>query len=150
MWPAIIWTNDDLSLWGGMISHLPRTWLFYPRRICLLAHLPLMPHICVTESGQIMAPSHYLNQGLTIVNLTHRDKLQWTFNENFSFMKMHLKISSAKWRSFCPGEMGWYTDHTNYDSNIVQKILTTSNLIQSNAVITRSKITWYYLHRCTC
>ena len=23
--------------------------------------------------------------------------------QNFSFMKMHLKISSAKWRPFCPG-----------------------------------------------
>ena len=25
--------------------------------------------------------------------------------QNFSFMKMHLKISSAKWPPFCPGEM---------------------------------------------
>ena len=24
--------------------------------------------------------------------------------ENFSFMKMHLKMSSAKWQPFCPGE----------------------------------------------
>ena len=24
---------------------------------------------------------------------------------NFSFTKMHLKISSAKWRQFCPGEV---------------------------------------------
>ena len=23
--------------------------------------------------------------------------------QNFSYMKMHLKISSAKWRPFCPG-----------------------------------------------
>ena len=23
---------------------------------------------------------------------------------NFSFIKMHLKLSSAKWRPFCPGE----------------------------------------------
>ena len=33
---------------------------------------------------------------------------------NFSFAKMHLKISSAKWRPFCPGEMSLsiihYTD----------------------------------------
>ena len=25
--------------------------------------------------------------------------------QNFSFTKMHLKLSSAKWRPFCPGEM---------------------------------------------
>ena len=25
--------------------------------------------------------------------------------QNFSFMKMHLKMLSAKWQPFCPGEM---------------------------------------------
>ena len=28
--------------------------------------------------------------------------------QNFSFTKMHLKISSAKWQPFCPG--GWVND----------------------------------------
>ena len=47
----------------------------------------------------------YLNQYWAILN--------WTLETNsmeiliktrsFSFMKMHLKISSAKWRPFCPG-----------------------------------------------
>ena len=27
--------------------------------------------------------------------------------QNFSFTKMHLKISSAKWRPFCPGRDEW-------------------------------------------
>ena len=34
-------------------------------------------------------------------------KLQWIFFikiQNFSFMKMHLKISPAKWQPFCPWE----------------------------------------------
>ena len=77
-------------------------------------HLPLVPHICVNESGQhwfrwwlvaYSAPSHYLNQCLDIVNCTFRNKIQWNFNRNikFSFTKMHLKISSAIWWPFCPG-----------------------------------------------
>ena len=36
--------------------------------------------------------------------------LQWNFNQstNFSFTKVYPKISSAKWRPFCPGKMGQY------------------------------------------
>ena len=46
------------------------------------------------------APSHELNQCWLIVNWTLRNKLQWDLNQNtsFSFMKMALKMSSAKWR----------------------------------------------------
>ena len=51
------------------------------------------------------APSHYLNQCWVIVNWTLRNKFEWNFIKipNFSFTKMQLKISSVKWRSFCPG-----------------------------------------------
>ena len=28
----------------------------------------------------------------------------WIYIQNFSFMKMHFKMSSAKWCPFCPGE----------------------------------------------
>ena len=31
--------------------------------------------------------------------------------QNFSFMKMHLKMSSAKWLPFCPGRYELKTDH---------------------------------------
>ena len=81
-----------------------------------LTHLPLVPHICVSELGQhwfrqwlvaYSAPSHYRNQCWFIVNWTLRNKLQWNSNQNtslnFSLMKMHLKVSSVKWRPFCPG-----------------------------------------------
>ena len=50
-------------------------------------------------------PSHYLNQCWDIVNWTLRNK----FSENligihtFSFKKIHLKMSSAKWRPFWLG-----------------------------------------------
>ena len=48
---------------------------------------------------------HYLNQCWNIVNWALRSKLQWNFNRNciFSFTKMRLKVSSAKWRPFCLG-----------------------------------------------
>ena len=67
-----------------------------------------MPHICVSELRRHSAPSHYLNQWWVIVNWTFRNRLQWNFNQiqNFSFVKMHLEISSVKWWPFCPG-WGW-------------------------------------------
>ena len=45
----------------------------------LLNPSPLVPHICVSQSGY-SAPSHYLNQCLVMVNWTLRNKLQWKFN----------------------------------------------------------------------
>ena len=56
-----------------------------------LTHLPRMPHICVSESGQhwfrwwlvaYSAPSHYLNQCWVVVNGDLRNKLQWIFIQN--------------------------------------------------------------------
>ena len=46
----------------------------------------------------------YQNQCWNIVNWTLGNKLQWNLNWNtyiFSFTKMHLKLSSAKWQPFC-------------------------------------------------
>ena len=50
-------------------------------------------------------PSHYLKQCWNIVNWPLGNKLQWTFDQahTFSFKKMHLKLSSVKWRPFCLG-----------------------------------------------
>ena len=40
---------------------------------------------------------------LIIVHWARRKELQWHSNENtkLSFIKMHLKLSSAKWRPYC-------------------------------------------------
>ena len=46
------------------------------------------------------APSHYLNQWW--VNWTLRKKLQWIKIQTFSFTKIHLQITYAKWQLFCP------------------------------------------------
>ena len=53
--------------------------------------------------GQGQATSHCRNQYWNIVNWTLRNKIQWNLNRNsYIFIKkMHLKISSAKWRPFC-------------------------------------------------
>ena len=56
-----------------------------------LTHLPLVPHICVSELGQhwfrywlvaYSALHHYLNQCCVIVDWTFGNKLQWNFNQN--------------------------------------------------------------------
>ena len=75
--------------------------------------LPLVPYICVGERGQHwfrwrlvawVAPSHYLNQCWHIVNWTPRNIFQRNFEiQIFSFKKMRLNMSLAKWRPFCPG-----------------------------------------------
>ena len=83
---------------------------------------PLMPHICISEVGHhwfrqwlvaCSAPSHCLNQCWLIINWALRNKLHWNSNKirTFSFMKMRLKMSSVKWRPFCP--WGDYTHHRN-------------------------------------
>ena len=68
--------------------------LYSIRKMCgiyKLTHLLLVPHICVSESGQhwlrwwvvaYSAPSHYLNQCWVIVNWTLSRKLQWNLNKN--------------------------------------------------------------------
>ena len=73
-----------------------------------LTRIPLVPHICVGESDQhwfrqwfvaYSVKSHYLNQGLIIVNWTLRNILQFNFNQNtkFPFTEIYLKLLSAKW-----------------------------------------------------
>ena len=71
-----------------------------------------MVHICVRKLGHPwfrkwlvawLAPSHYLNQCWNIVNWNFRIIFSEILTEIyiFSFKKMHLKISSGKWRPFC-------------------------------------------------
>ena len=76
-----------------------------------LTHLSLLPQICASDSVSNSAPSYYLNKCWVIVNWTLNNKLQWHFSRNtnfsFSFQKIHLKISFAKWRPFC---LGWWVE----------------------------------------
>ena len=63
----------------------------FPHSENILTHLPIVPHICVSELGQHWfrwwlvawsAPSHYLNQCWNIVNGTLGNKLQWKLDRN--------------------------------------------------------------------
>ena len=53
------------------------------------------------------ALSHWANAGILLIR-TSGTNFSEIFNEihTFSFKKMHLKISSAKWRQFCLGVKG--------------------------------------------
>ena len=85
--------------------------LWYPYNT--LTHWGRETHICVSKLASIVsdwlvtwpAPSHYLNQCWNIVNGTLRNKLQWNPKRNsyIFIQEMHLKMSSGKWRPFCPG-----------------------------------------------
>ena len=103
---------DVLATYNPMPSattELTKLGMDFSNFLRLLTHLPLVPHICISELGQhwfrkwlvaYSAPSHYLNQCCLIVNWT----IQWNFNQNTKFFiyKMHLKMSSAKWRPLYP------------------------------------------------
>ena len=88
-------------MWPGLskplITHTNANRLHSARTICCklemnhLIHLPLVRHICVSESGQqwlrqclvaYSMSSHYLNQCLNIVNSALRNKIQWNLNRN--------------------------------------------------------------------
>ena len=62
-----------------------------------------------------------------------RNKLQRNSDRNtkFSFMKMHLKISSAKWCPFCPGEDEFTHWPLRDEEVILQVSLKTKALVQS-------------------
>ena len=73
-----------------------------------------MPHICVSESEVSIGSDNGLSpirrQAIILTNagLLSIRPLGTNFSEivikiqNFSFTKLHLKIPSAKWQSFCP------------------------------------------------
>ena len=82
---------------GTAIKGLPAADIHEIRGILLsqwiLTHLPLVPHICVSESDQhwfrkwlvaYSAPSHYLNHSWVVVNWSLMNKLQWKLNRNYN------------------------------------------------------------------
>ena len=103
-WQAIIWSNDGLIQWCIYES------------LCLseLTHWGRVTHICVgiltsTGSNNGLSPGRRqaiirTNAGILLIQ-----HLGTNFSEiliriqAFSFKKMHLKMSSAKWRPFCLG-----------------------------------------------
>ena len=103
---------------------------------CTLTHLPLVPHIYVSEIAQhwfrqwlgaSSAPSHYLNQCWLVVNWTPGNKFRWNSNRNsiIFIQKMHLKLSSAKMvailsrgRGLVPHIYFWSPGHISHQAII--------------------------------
>ena len=106
-----------------------------------------MPHICVSEQDQ-----HCFSNGLSPIR---RQAITWTnavllsirplgtnFNEiwikiqNFSFMKIHFKMSSAKWRSFCSGgnDLSYHDSHlSSWDSKLWHILIFLGQLLLSKS-----------------
>ena len=95
-----------------------------------LTHLPLVPHICVRELGSISSDNGLSPVQRQAITWTNADLLSigllganfseiWIQIQSSSFMKRHMKMSSAKWQPFCPAgdEVFCCTpttlDHTN-------------------------------------
>ena len=90
--------------------------------------LPSAAYMRLQTGSVLVHPSHFLNQCWFIINLTLTNKLQWNSirNTKLFFMKMHLKMSSVKWRSFCPGgdELLTYTTFFVHKRYIIHHVLT--------------------------
>ena len=80
-------------------------WLTHWGRVTYLYASVNYPSLVQIMACAWTAPSHYLNQYWNVADCTLRNKLQWSFirNSNIFIKKMHLKMSYAKWRSFCLG-----------------------------------------------
>ena len=65
----------------------------------------LVKIIIGSDNGMSPGRCEYLNQCWNIVNWTPRNKFQWNRIKvhSFSLKKMHLNMSSEKWRPFCLG-----------------------------------------------
>ena len=97
---------------ASLIEFVPLLCLCILEPVRKLTRWGRVTHICVGKltiigSDNGLSPgrySHYLNQCWNIVNWTLRNKFQWNFNRNSNIFiyENRMKISSAKWRSFCP------------------------------------------------
>ena len=101
-----IWKCPTLS----SISCLP-----FCSGIWVLTHFPLVPHTCVRAGSALvqvindLAPVRCQTITWTNADLLSIGPLETNFSyiniQNVSSMKMHLKMSSAKWWPFCSGEI---------------------------------------------
>ena len=103
--PEKLCQNHGCWFPGSMMRHIIHQPWSWKSKIgwSLLTHLPLVRLVACS------VPSHYPNQCWLIVNWTLRNKLQWNSNRKtklFIHENAFVKMSSAKWRPFCPGEDG--------------------------------------------
>ena len=105
---------------------------------------PPSAHICVSKLGSIASGNGLSPVRHQAITWTHADLLSirpletnfseiWIKIPNFSFKKMHLKMSSAqKWRPFCPGDelmvlsgsnKAIYNNHPNWVTSMLQLLI---------------------------
>ena len=120
--------------WGSYCKYfgLPANW--YRGNYCAiskLTHWGRVTHICVSKltiigSDNGLSPGRrqaiiWTNDGKLLIG-----PLGTNFSENviemytFSFKKIHLKMSSAKWRSFVPASMWVTSSHTGQAKNFLK------------------------------
>ena len=113
-----VWLLDG-KWWSNLVTTLRMSWK--------LTHWGRVTHICVSKltiigSDNGLSPGRrqaiiWTNAGILLIG-----PLRTNFNEisieihTFSFKKICLKLSSAKWRPFCPGlnvlmELSWYVQN---------------------------------------
>ena len=80
--------------------------------------------------GTCLAPSHYLNQYWIIVNWTHRNKLQWNFNQNIiifiwgnAFHNVVCKITTNLFWLQC-------LKHAHVDGQVQERCNSTANALE--------------------
>ena len=101
LWPGtntLVLIHTNMYKWFKYYNGLKLSTDIFARP---LTHLPLVPHICVSELGQhwfrwwlvsYSAPIHYLNQCWVIANWTIRNKFKWNFNQNTKLF-IHKNVS---------------------------------------------------------
>ena len=79
-----------------------------------LTHLPHVLYICAVNWVSIVSDNGllpvwhqaitYTNAGSVLMGTLRTDSSEILIKiQNFSFMEIHLKMSSVKWQPFCPG-----------------------------------------------
>ena len=98
LYKLFVINNDPAAPIANSMAWTCSVWAHYVHSTIsnTLTPLLLVPHICVSESGQhwfrkwlvaYSAPSHCLNQCCVIVNGNHRNKLQWNFDQKYFHSK---------------------------------------------------------------
>ena len=97
-----------------LVHKFEAVWLLFPMRACSLTHWGRVTHICVGNltiigSDNGLSPGRRQAITWTNVGILLIGPLGTNFSEmlieihKFSFKKIHLKMSSGKWRPFCLG-----------------------------------------------
>ena len=141
-WFISLFGNGSDATFRWSISSSQPSFLLKAFVKSLLTHWGRVTHICVSQLITIVsdngwpAPSHYLKQWWNIVIWTREKKFQWKILieiYTFSFTKMHLKMSSGKWRpsSICLNMLTLVTQAPGFNTQIAYPSVTMAFYIET-------------------